>query len=129
VHSLRVLHDFVALSNHDHPVYTDPKANGPKFIKMLHSFVARALNCRWGEWDSFWSGQRHGALRLLESIRNGGDGLQVPADTGAAVLRRRLLELLRPELPTSADWAEALDRAGHLFGITLSGRALSAAIV
>ena len=36
------------------------------------------------------------------------------------------VELLRPELPTPAEWAEALDRAGHLFGATLSGRALTA---
>ncbi|MDY0058882.1 MAG: hypothetical protein RBU45_03650 [Myxococcota bacterium] len=36
------------------------------------------------------------------------------------------VELLLPELPTAAHWAEALDRAGHLFGITLAGRALTA---
>jgi hypothetical protein len=62
-----LLHDFMALSNHDHPVYNDAKANGPRFIQMLHSLVARALNCKWGEWDVFWSGQRHGALKLVET--------------------------------------------------------------
>jgi hypothetical protein len=36
------------------------------------------------------------------------------------------VELLRPELPTPAEWSEALDRAGHLFGIALSGRSLTA---
>jgi hypothetical protein len=36
------------------------------------------------------------------------------------------VELLRPELPTTQEWAEALDRAGHLFGIAVAGRALSA---
>lgn len=36
------------------------------------------------------------------------------------------VELLRPELPTPAHWAEALDRAGHLFGIALAGKALTA---
>jgi hypothetical protein len=36
------------------------------------------------------------------------------------------VELLRPELPTAAHWAEAVDRAGHLFGIALAGRALTA---
>jgi putative transposase len=61
------LHDFMVLSNHDHPVYTDEEAKGPLFIQMLHSLVARALNCKWGEWDSFWSGQRYGKLRLLET--------------------------------------------------------------
>jgi hypothetical protein len=36
------------------------------------------------------------------------------------------VELLRPELPTESEWAEALDRAGHLFGVTLAGRSLNA---
>jgi hypothetical protein len=36
------------------------------------------------------------------------------------------VELLRPELPTAAEWAEALERAGHLFGLALAGRSLSA---
>ena len=36
------------------------------------------------------------------------------------------VELLRPELPTQAEWAEALDRVGHLFGIALTGRSLTA---
>jgi hypothetical protein len=36
------------------------------------------------------------------------------------------VDLLRPELPTPAHWAEAVDRAGHLFGIALSGRSLTA---
>lgn len=36
------------------------------------------------------------------------------------------VELLRPELPTLEQWNEALERAGHLFGIALSGRALTA---
>ena len=60
-----------------------------------------------------WSGrtlQRSG--RVFPTPRPG----QLPDD----------VELLRPELPTPAEWAEALDRAGHLFGIALSGRALTA---
>lgn len=36
------------------------------------------------------------------------------------------VDLLRPELPDQAEWSEALDRAGHLFGIALTGRALTA---
>lgn len=35
------------------------------------------------------------------------------------------VELVRPELPTPGHWAEALDRAGHLFGITPGTRALT----
>ena len=36
------------------------------------------------------------------------------------------MELLRPPLPTQAEWTEALDRVGHLFGIALTGRSLTA---
>ncbi|MFH1464666.1 MAG: hypothetical protein ABIO70_09795 [Pseudomonadota bacterium] len=60
-----------------------------------------------------WSGrtlQRNG--RAFPTPRPG----QLPDD----------VELLRPELPTQAEWTEALDRAGGLFGLALSGRALTA---
>ena len=36
------------------------------------------------------------------------------------------IELLRPELPTQAEWTEALNRAGDLFGVAIGGRALGA---
>jgi len=36
------------------------------------------------------------------------------------------VELLRPELPTQAEWTEALNRAGELFGIAIGGRSLGA---
>lgn len=60
------LHEFLVMSNHDHPVYTASRGNGPLFIQTLHSLVARAVNCRWGEWDKLWSGQRHSAVTLPE---------------------------------------------------------------
>jgi hypothetical protein len=36
------------------------------------------------------------------------------------------VELLRPELPTQAEWNEALNRAGELFGVAIGGRSLGA---
>lgn len=36
------------------------------------------------------------------------------------------VELLRPELPTQAEWTEALNRAGELFGVSIGGRSLGA---
>jgi hypothetical protein len=36
------------------------------------------------------------------------------------------VELEKPELPSHADWAAALNMAGHTFGITLAGKALHA---
>ncbi len=35
-------------------------------------------------------------------------------------------ELLRPELPTQAEWTEALNRSGDLFGVAIGGRSLGA---
>lgn len=35
------------------------------------------------------------------------------------------VELLRPELPTQAEWTEALNRAGDLFGVAIGARLLS----
>jgi hypothetical protein len=34
------------------------------------------------------------------------------------------VELLRPELPTQAEWIEALNRAGEVFGVAIGGRSL-----
>lgn len=36
------------------------------------------------------------------------------------------VELLRPELPTQAEWTQALNRAGELFGVAIGARALGA---
>ena len=36
------------------------------------------------------------------------------------------VELLHPELPTQAEWTEALHRAGELFGVAIGGRSLGA---
>jgi hypothetical protein len=60
-----------------------------------------------------WSGrtfQRDG--RSYSSPRPG----QLPDD----------VELLRPELPSQAEWTEALSRGGDLFGVAIGGRSLGA---
>jgi putative transposase len=59
------LHEFVFMSNHDHIVTTDPHGKRPKFIGLLHSLIARAVNSRFGDVDSLWSGRRHSAPRLM----------------------------------------------------------------
>lgn len=61
-----LLHEFCTMSNHDHPYFTDPRGKRPRFIQMLHSLTARAINHRFGEWDCMWSGQRHAAVKLLQ---------------------------------------------------------------
>ena len=61
-----LLHDFVALSNHDHLVLTDPHTKRPAFLQLFHSLIARAVNAAFGEWDALWSAQPYSAPRLLE---------------------------------------------------------------
>lgn len=61
------LHEFVCMSNHDHHVLTDRHGNRPRFLQMLHGLVARCFNAYFGEWDSFWSGQRVCDVRLVET--------------------------------------------------------------
>jgi putative transposase len=61
-----VLHDFVALCNHDHLIFTDPRAERPAFLQLFHSLAARAINAAFGEWDALWSAQPYSAPHLLE---------------------------------------------------------------
>ena len=61
-----LLHDFVALCNHDHLVLTDPDTKRPAFLQLFHSLVARAVNAAFGDWDALWSSQPYSAPRLLE---------------------------------------------------------------
>jgi len=76
-----LLHEFVVMPNHDHPLFTDPQGNRPEFIKQLHSLVARAINRSFGDFDQLWSGQRHSAPVLL---------------TAEDILRKCIYVLLNP---------------------------------
>lgn len=58
------LHGFAVLSNHHHLVLTDPRAELPAFLQLLHSLVARALNCHYGRWENLWSSQRPSVVEL-----------------------------------------------------------------
>ena len=76
-----VLHEFCVLGNHDHLIFSDPKADRPAFIGLFHSLVTRAVNNAFGEWDSLWSSQPYSAPRMLS-----------PAD----MLRKIVYVLLNP---------------------------------
>jgi len=59
------------------------------------------------------------AARTL--VRNG-----APYEVQPGVALHSEVELEKPPLPTQTEWSKALDAAGHLFGITLAGKALHA---
>lgn len=60
-----LIHEFVVLSNHLHLVYTD-HPDAPEFFRDFFSLSARAINSRWGHWESFWDPVPYHDLRLLE---------------------------------------------------------------
>jgi len=94
----------------DTPTVGDVRAwLDPADTRGLLPEVEDLLVLTWGAWSGRTL-QRGG--RAYTPTRLG----QLPDD----------VELLRPELPTPAHWADALDRAGLLFGIALAGKALTA---
>jgi REP element-mobilizing transposase RayT len=50
-----LLHALCALSNHMHDVASDPEGCIVEFRRDLHAILARALNARYGEFESLWS--------------------------------------------------------------------------
>lgn len=86
-----LIHEFVALSNHLHFVYTD-HVDAPEFFRDFFSLTARAINSRWGHWESFWDPVPYHDLRLLQDddvIAKSAYVLTNPVDAG---LVRRMEE-------------------------------------
>lgn len=63
-----LLHEFEVLSNHYHIVLSDPLAKLPKFMQILNSFVARAINASYGQFGTFWENESFTAPELPEDI-------------------------------------------------------------
>jgi REP element-mobilizing transposase RayT len=63
-----LLHDFMVLSNHYHIVLSDPHARLPKFMQILNSFVARAINASYGQFGTFWEREPYTAPELPDDI-------------------------------------------------------------
>ncbi len=55
----------LAESNHEHTLLKDPEGNFPEFVAWYHSYVARALNARWGRSENLWSTDQVSAVRLV----------------------------------------------------------------
>ena len=60
------IHEFVAMSNHYHLVFTDVCGNRPRFFQLLDSLIARATNAAYGRWEAFWAPGSYCAPTLLE---------------------------------------------------------------
>ncbi len=60
-----LLHEFVGMSNHDHPLFTEPTGLGPRLLQQLHAQFARAVNRHFGESDSMFSVKPPSVVRLL----------------------------------------------------------------
>jgi REP element-mobilizing transposase RayT len=59
------VHAFCVLSNHLHLVVTDPHANLPRFLQLLDSLIAKAVNSSLRRWENFWAPDTYSAVRLL----------------------------------------------------------------
>ena len=63
-HGIEV-HAVVALSNHIHGIFTDPRGVISDFARDVHSLIARALNAEYGVWENFWSTDGLSLVRLV----------------------------------------------------------------
>ena len=60
------VHAVVWLSNHWHLVCTDPRGVLPKFMHLVGTLTARALNAHWGRGENFWAPGSYSAVELLD---------------------------------------------------------------
>jgi len=61
------LHGWVAMSNHQHVVFTDKLGNYPAFLAHLDKMIAKAMNARLGRWENFWSTEQPSVVHLVEA--------------------------------------------------------------
>ena len=61
------IHGFVAMSNHQHLVVRDNRANFPEFLAHLHRMLAKAMNALRGRWENFWATEQPNAVYLVEA--------------------------------------------------------------
>jgi putative transposase len=57
-----LLHALCVLSNHLHPVATDPAGRVPEFERWFHEFVAKAVNASLGRWGALWEPGSYSAV-------------------------------------------------------------------
>ncbi|NJK32051.1 MAG: hypothetical protein HC927_06315 [Deltaproteobacteria bacterium] len=58
------LHAWMVMSNHYHLVVTDTESRLPEFVRLLNSFVARALNFHYKRKEAFWKPGSYSAVQL-----------------------------------------------------------------
>lgn len=56
-----------AMSNHWHGGVHDFEGELPAFMQYFHGLVARALNCKLGRWENFWSVEQAHFCHLVEA--------------------------------------------------------------
>ena len=60
------LHGYCVMSNHVHPVYTDPHGRDPDFRRDFHSILARARNAQLGRSESLWCPPANDVTELVD---------------------------------------------------------------
>lgn len=100
------LHAFIAMSNHQHLIVRDNRANFPEFLAHFHKMIAKAMNSLHGRWENFWATEQPNAVYLVEPEDRFGKIVYLLANPVADQLVERV-----------SDWPGACS-----FGLHLSGR-------
>lgn len=59
------VHGFIAMSNHQHLLVRDNRANFPAFLAHFHKMVSKAMNALRGRWENFWAAEQPNAVYLV----------------------------------------------------------------
>jgi putative transposase len=99
------LHGFVAMSNHQHIIARDNRANFPEFLAHLDKMIAKVMNSRLDRCENFWATEQPNAVYLVEASDRFAKLVYVLANPVAGHL-----------VDCVSDWPGAIS-----FGLNLSG--------
>ncbi len=59
------VHALCVMSNHWHAVVTDPRAQLPEFLRIVHKLTANCINSLYGRAENLWATEQTSVVRLL----------------------------------------------------------------
>jgi hypothetical protein len=103
------LHAFIAMSNHQHVMLRDNRANFPEFLAHFHKMIAKAMNALRGRSENFWATEQPNAVYLVEAQDRFRKLVYLLANPVAEHLVERV-----------SDWPGACSLGLHLSGRTIT---------
>ena len=105
------IYGWIAMSNHEHILTCDPKANYPEFIAHFRKMVAKAMNRHHKRNENFWSSEQANVVRLLE-----------PRDCFERLIYILMNPVAADLVDRAADWPGASSLVQNLSGRPLTVR-------